>query len=279
MSSGRRERVVISCVTFETVKISDPVIYYDATRAHLIHYIRGDLDPSKKNVYKEFYDKVCSDIRKKGRDVEIIEHLESVSNFSKMLKIILKIIDDERKRGECDIYVNISAGSSEYAAAATIASMMSKDVMPFSVGSNSFTISSDEEIRRFYYKDNQPVGLTSSTREPKILPIYEIQRPPEHLVKGLRVLKERIDGHESTSSSEMGPLLIEKGLWIRDMEKKSHKKKDEEKSRNQSFAVNYHRDFMQKWMELGWVVKDKVRKRDIITEKGINVLNTFYVTD
>ena len=237
MSSGRKERVVISCVTFETVKISDPVIFYDATKAHLIHYIRKDLDPSMKNVYQEFYDKVYSTIKKKGRNVKIIEHNETVSDFSKMLKTILKIIDDERKEGECDIYVNISAGSSEYAAAATIASMMSKDVIPFSVGSGSFTISSDEDIRRFYYKDNEPVGLTSSTREPKILPVYEIQRPPEHLVRGLRVLKERIEADESTSSSEMGPLLIEKGLWIRDPEKKNKKKGNGEEGTNQSFAV------------------------------------------
>lgn len=269
MASGRKERVVISCVTFETVKISDPIRYYDATRAHLIHYIRKDLDPSRTQVYREFFDKVKENIDSNGRDVEIVEHNEVVSDFSKMLKMILWIIDTEQKKGDCDIFVNISAGSSEYAAAATIASMMSRNVTPFTVGTKNFTISSDEDIRKMYYVGDTPMGLTRSTREPKVLPVYEIDRPPEHLVKGLRVLKNEIDGKRSTSSTKMGPLLVENDVWLRDVKGGKVKK-------NQSFAVNYHRDFMKKWMDLGWVEKDELRKKDIITEKGMNVINTFY---
>ena len=263
---------MISCVTFETVKISDPVIYYDATKAHLIHYIREDLDASRKQVYTDFYDKVCENIRSGGRNVTIEEHNEVVSDFSKMLMTILKIIDSERKKGDCDIFVNISAGSSEYAAAATIASMMSKDVVPFTVGTNTFTISSEEDIKRMYYVDDSPMGLTSSTREPKVLPVYAIDRPPEHLVRGLRVLEKEINDKHSTSSSKMGPLLKKEKIWLRD----DNCKKGREK---QSIAVNYHRDFMSKWEELGWVEKDKLRKKYIITEKGMNVMNTFYVGD
>lgn len=270
MSTGRKERIVISCVTFETVKISDPVNFYDATRAHLIHYIRKGLDESRVRIFTEFYDRVCENIRKSGRDVEIIEHNEVVSDFSIMLKTILSIIDSEQKREDCDIFVNISAGSSEYAAAATIASMMSKNVIPFSVGTRRFTISDEEDIKRTYYVDDVPVGLTSSTKEPKILPVYVIERPPEHLVRGLRVLKEELDHKHSTSSSKMGPLLKEKGIWIRDSDVSEEREK-------QSYALNYHRDFMKKWLEMGWVEKDDLRKKDIITEKGMNVINTFYV--
>ena len=270
MTSGRKERVVISCVTFETVKITDPVRFYDATRAHIIHYIREGLDESRARIFHDFYDRVCGIIRDSGRDVEIIEHNEVVSDFSIMLRTILSIIDSEQRNGDCDIYVNISAGSSEYAAAATIASMMSKGVTPFTVGTGKFTISEEEDIKRMYYVDDVPVGLTSTTREPKILPVYVIERPPEHLVRGLRVLKEEIDRKRSTSSARMGPIFIEKGIWIRD----GKVPKDREKN---SFALNYHRDFMKKWMELGWVVKDELRNKDVITEKGMNVLNTFYV--
>ena len=270
MSNGRKERIIISCVTFETVKISDPVNFYDATRAHLIHYIKKGLDESRVRIFTEFYDRVCENIRKSGRDVEIIEHNEVVSDFSIMLKTILSIIDSEQKRGDCDIFVNISAGSSEYAAAATIASMMSKNVIPFSVGTRRFTISDEEDIKRTYYVDGVPVGLTSSTKEPKILPVYVIERPPEHLVKGLRVLKEELGRKHSTSSSKMGPLLKEKGIWIRDSDVSEEREK-------QSYALNYHRDFMKKWLEMGWVEKDELRKKDIITEKGMNVINTFFI--
>ena len=36
MVSGKKDRVVISCVTFEVAKIVDPVLYYEATRVHLL---------------------------------------------------------------------------------------------------------------------------------------------------------------------------------------------------------------------------------------------------
>ncbi len=269
MANGRKERVVIGCVTFETVKVADPVKYYDATKVHLIHYIRDDLDASRTRVYHEFYDRVVDMISSELPNAEITEHNEVVSDFSVMLRTVLGIIDSEKKRGECDIYVNISAGTSEYAAAATIASMMSDNVKPFTVGSSSFTISGDDEIRRVYYADGVPMGLTSGTREPKMLPFYAIDRPPEHLVKGLRVLDEEINKGNSTSSTKIAPKLIEAGIWIRD-------ERTEKKGEKQSFAVNYHRDFMTKWIELGWVEKDKLRRKDVITEKGRNVLNTFY---
>ena len=270
MGSGKKERIVIGCITFETVKVTDPAIYYDATRVHLIHYVKKGLDESKANVFREFYDHVHDAISEGLPNATIIEHNERVSDFSVMLRTVLSIIETEQNNCDCDIYINISAGTSEYAAAATIASMMSKDVIPFTVGNRRYTISDDDAIRKAFYIDDKPVGLTSETLEPKTLPIYTIDKPPEHLVKGLRILDREIDEGNSTSSSKMGPKLIDAGIWIRE-------ERQSKKNEKQSFAVNYHRDFMTRWIELGWVEKDKVRNRDIITEKGRNVLNTFYV--
>ena len=270
MGSGRKERVVIGCVTFETVKVTDPAIYYDATKVHLIHYIKGELEESKTKAYHEFYDHVHDAISERLPNAIIIEHNANVADFSVMLRTVLNIIETEQNDCDCDIYINISAGTSEYAAAATIASMMSEGITPFTVGNRRFTVSGDEAIRKAYYVDDRPVGLTSETREPKALPIYTIEKPPEHLVRGLRILDHEITEGNSTSSSKMGPKLIDAKIWIRDQ----RQSKDNEK---QSFAVNYHRDFMTKWMELGWVEKDRLHNRDVITEKGRNVLNTFYV--
>ena len=271
MTSGKRERVVISCVTFETVKISDPVIYYDATKAHLIHYIRGDLDPSKKNVYREFYDKVCSDIKEKGKGVKIIEHLESVSNFSKMLKTILKIIDDERKEGDCDIYVNISSGGPEYAAASAIAAMMIPGTIPFSVGTKEYTVDA-EGIRKNYFIDNKPVGLTKTTYNPKSLPSYSIQIPEEHLVRGLRILAQRNSDRLSVTSGNMVAALKEEGLWYRDTDSMLYKKE----AQRQIEAVYYQRDFINKWLDYDWIQKDDLTRKYILTPEGHTIIDTFY---
>ena len=60
--SGRKKRVMIACVTFETVKVTDPVRYYECSKVHIIHYTKETSD--KKTMFSEFYDRVCEMISK-----------------------------------------------------------------------------------------------------------------------------------------------------------------------------------------------------------------------
>lgn len=267
--SGRKKRVMIACVTFETCKVTDPVTYYNCERVHIIHYVKES--SPKKSVFAEFYDRVCEIIHEEnGGAVEIVEHTGSVSDFTRMLSTVLAIIEEEQSEGECDIFVNISAGSPEYSAAAAIASMMSVNVLPFSVMSNGYSVSSDEEIRKAYYRDDKPVGLTSATWPPRKLPKYTIDKPPEHLIRGLRVLQEMNDRKMRTKSSDIIPVLKEKGIWVRDSA--SNRKK-------QSDATNFRRDYAEKWLENGWVYKDSLQSKFFLTEEGKNMINTFYVLE
>ena len=268
MNTGRKERVVIGCVTFETAKVTEPVKYYQATRVHIIHYLKED--SPKKGIYRDFFDTVCDTIRGEAPiDIEIVDHNERVSDFSAMLRTVLNIITEEQRIGECDIYINISSGTPEYAAAAAIASMMSPGTIAFSVGTKEYMIDDDTTMKEMYYDEGKPVGLTRSTYDPKVLPSYTIEKPPEYLVRGLRILYERGEERLSTNSTAMVKELREKGLWIRD-------EPGEKVSRKQSDAVNYHRDYIQKWAGSEWIEKDDVRRKYHLTEKGKNIIDTFY---
>lgn len=267
MSSGRKDRVVIGCVTFETEKVVEPVKYYQADRAHIIHYVKqGDRNSA---IYTEFYDEVCSRIRGESKiDVDIIEHNERVTDFSEMLRVMLSIIDSENRRGDCEIFVNISSGTPEYAAAATVASMMSPGTVAFSVNVQEYMVDEDT-VRDVYFRDGRPVGMAASVFPPKALPDYSFDRPPEYLVRGLRLFHERGEERLSVSSAAMADEMRKRGIWLREMPGVD--------ARRQSDAVNYHRDYIQKWVANGWIVKDDVRRRYLITEKGLNVIGTFYI--
>ena len=266
--SGRRCRVMIACVTFETAKVADPVKFYECNRVHILHYTKEGAP--RRNVYREFYDETCRLIHEQNGDcIEIEEHNGSVSNFSRVLASILAIIETEQKKGLCDIFINISAGSPEYSAAAAIAAMMSENVIPFSVNSKAYSVASEEDIRKAYYIDGRPVGLTVSTYDPRAMPKYSIDKPPEHLVRGLRILHQRNEGKLRSKSTNIVPILKEKGLWFRD---------ESESDRKQSDAVNFHRDFVSKWLERGWVVKDELRKKFVLTDEGVNIIETFYIS-
>lgn len=267
VGSGRRSRVMVACVTFETAKVADPVRYYGCDRVHILHYTKEGAPT--RDVYREFYDETCRLITEQnGGSVVIEEHNGSLSNFSKVLSSLLSIIEREQRAGPCDIFVNISAGSPEYSAAAAIAAMMSEGVIPFSVNSREYSVGSEDEIRRAYYKDGRPVGLTVSTYDPRAMPRYTIDKPPEHLVRGLRILHGLNESRSRAKSSNIVPLLKEGGIWFRDIHDVGNRQSD---------AVNFHRDFASKWLERGWVVKDDLRKRFVLTDEGLNVISTFYV--
>lgn len=275
MASGRKKRIMIACVTFETVKVTDPIEYYEINKAHIIHYVR---DPHlEDNIYNSFYRRVEEIISGSQRTVEIVEHNEKVNDFSTMLRTVLKIIQDEKANEDedCEIYVNISSGTSEYAAASAIASMMVPGTIPFSVGSQSYTVKT-EDIKKTYFVDDKPVGLTASTYEPRTLPSYTIDLPEEYLVRGLRILDEKNGRRESTTSGMMIQAIKEKGQWIRDTDTDDPDKKAKQR---QTEAVYYQRDFITKWVKNGWVVKEELRNKYVLTPEGKNIIDTFYTNE
>ncbi len=271
---------MIACVTFETTKVTDPIMFYEINRAHIIHYVRQPATESN-SVYQEFYDRVVEIINEGSvRDVEIVEHIEKVTDFSLMLKTVLGIIQAERSEAEktgedCDIFVNISSGGSEYAAAAAIASMMIPGTIAFSVGTKEYTVDA-KDIKKNYFIDGKPVGLTKTTYDPRSLPSYFIRIPDEYLVRGLRILDQRNSKKMSTAGSKMIAALKEEGAWFRDTGSVSPPHKT---SQRQVEAVYYQRDFVSRWKEFGWVRKDELTGKYVLTQDGQIIIQTFYTND
>ncbi len=164
--------LVISCVTFETVKVVDPAVFYNADSVHLIYYIR---DPDDLNclIYSNFHDKVSKDLVEKG--IDVISHNERVSDFNVMLKTILGIMRTESEQFD-KVYINISSGTSEYAAAAMFAAIMTPNITPFTVGTSKYSADPDDVFSMFY-SDNEPLGLSAEVYNPKEVSTFSIDAP------------------------------------------------------------------------------------------------------
>lgn len=267
-SSGRRKRVMIACVTFETTKVTDPIMFYEANEVHIIHYVKDPVSESGR-IYNSFFERVREIVGSSPREIEFVEHNGcSVSDFSAMLRTVLGII--QSLDGECDVYVNISSGTSEYAAAAAIASMMVPGTIPFTVGSRRYTVETAEDVRRTYFVDGKPVGLTRETYDPRAMQTYSIPVPDERLVRALRILDDRNSRGLPVTSGKMVAELQRDGvgLWYRRTENSPN--------RRQAEAVYYQRDFVDKWKEAGWVEKGEFGNY-VLTDEGRNVVETFYV--
>jgi hypothetical protein len=298
MSSGRKRRVVISCVTFETVKITDPIAFYEATHVHLIWY--NGKNPEEKSVFKDFYQRVCEIIHEWSPTVEITGHSkEPVYKFTNMLRTVLSIVQREKKESQdSDVYVNVSAGTSEYAAAAAMASMMT-GAAPFSVGTETGGYMVKEDA---YYENGKPVGLTKKAKEPYLMLYYPIDTPECHLVRALRALEFRNSKNLPTTGTKMVETLKKKGMWFRgevnleeefvldEFQKKrlENKRRTERKREREietkgvyvdrSDIVYYHRDFVDKWVREGWVQKNEHNKYET-TDAGKRILEIFYIDD
>lgn len=262
MDSGKRRRVMIGCVTFETIKVYEPVFHYNTDIVHLIHYVKNPESPEGK-VYSSFYEETKQKIETNDRT--IIEHNSDVNDFPTMMKILTGIMTEEYSNyPNTDIFVNISAGSSEYVAAATIVSMMFEKAICFAIRTKEYTVKIDQ-IPSIYYENDKPIGLTKSVYTPSIVPKITIPLPDEKLVKGLWIYI-----NSNMRAGTVIQKMKEEGIWIRDSNDSTNVEKYD--------SVYYHRDFISKWIEEGWVTKDKYRNRYNITDKGRRILDIFYIS-
>ncbi len=277
--SARKERIMVSCVTFETAKVVEPVKHYDATKVHLIYYVKDESNPAY-SVYSEFVQEVK---RQLIDDVglsedSIITHRLPVYSFKHMMREVYRILKGEKERygASGDIFVNVSSGTSEYTAAATIASMMVADVTPFTVSTKDFLIPS-ERIRDIYYDNGVPVGMSKNVYSPLALQKYPMEAPPEDLVKALKVFHDRAAAGKPISHVWMIRALIEQGIWREGGEAQIPDGGVRKITVSQSMKMYYIRHYLNKWCERGWMEKEGVKHG--LTDAGKNIVEMFSPSD
>lgn len=259
------KKVVVACVVFDTWKVVAPIDYLqDAGKVYLIHWV-SQKHPDRNTVYSDFFGQIVKMLSGKVGAENILEVKAEVYDFKKMLATTLAILSDERSKGN-EVFINISSGTSEYAAAATLAAMMVPGVRPFTVKTDKWMVSDDKLLRELYYDKGTPVGQSRSVRDPEDLPIFNIPIPEKHLVIGLRLLSSHIEEKKSTSYSSMIREFKHAGIWRDD---------DLGKKVDQSDKMYYLRNFMDHWLANKWV--EKIGKRQLaLTDMGKHVTEIFY---
>ena len=58
--TGKRITTIIACTTMETVRVSDPALFYEADRLHIVYMAQEGSDK------KEFYESVVDEIENGG---------------------------------------------------------------------------------------------------------------------------------------------------------------------------------------------------------------------
>ena len=288
------KRVMVACVTSEVVKITYPAKNTKVDRIHLLNYVKeGESDSEEEQDRKIYYETIYSGV-KKELDMfvdEVVEHRNVITyDFDQCFHAIYDILYEEKRR-DSDIYVNISGGTSEYAAAAAIASMMIKGVKLFSVGTKAsgFTVDFKKQLEQSYH-EGQLVGSAFDIHEPFPIASFPLLTPDEELLKALKVFISIPVGQRSNVN--VIRKLIRYKLWrfaqdeigtgtsveFEDENGKlmSNKNIDDYLKRQKKEAVLYQRSYIDRWKKEGWIEKSSLNaKRYDLTNTGRRYVEIF----
>ncbi len=251
--------MVIVCLGDEVAKVVEPVKKYSADIVIGLHDCF---------IYKETYDirsPIVGEAQEKLKQYNpnlftlYLEH--NLHNFTEVANFLESVANFTASKLKCDVFVNISTGPNEFAAAATMISMLHPHVQIFSVGDIDSNMNA-ENLRTILYRDDKPTGRTVSVTDPFTINTFESKSPEKHLVLGLHVLDECMKKDPYPMAKMVIHELMERNIWLRD-----------EPSPND--GVFYLRDFVDKWVEYGWIEKGPLRNRYTITEKGRMILDIF----
>ncbi|MFW6142430.1 MAG: DUF6293 family protein, partial [Candidatus Saliniplasma sp.] len=229
-------RVVIDCVTFETVKIIDPAKHYKADIVYLFH-------KALDKPYSDFLEKVKSELDDSEIHYKTIR--AEINDFSEIIKELMKVIESERNKGN-HVYVNISAGTHVFCSAALIACMM-KGGNPFYAPTKNYTVK-DDKIEDTYFEDGDPVGLAEEVEKPQEILCFNLPNPDEKLIKGLKIWKDEKEKGSLMTSSSIIEKFADEGLMEDIFE-------DNREKVSQNSTMKYRRNFLEKWLENGWLKK------------------------
>lgn len=244
-------RVVIDCVTFETVKIVDSAKHYKADKVYLFHKAEGE-------PYSDFLEKVQNELDK--NDIRYKSIKAEINDFSKIFRKLISTIEKERKRGN-HVYVNVSAGPHVFCSAGLIACMM-KGGNPFYASTEKYTVQ-----KEVYYEEGEPIGLAKEVDEPEEILCFNLPTPNTKIVKGLRVWKREKDRGNIMSASNIIEKLSKENLMNDIYE-------DNREKVSQKATMKYRRNFLEKWLEKGWIKKEE-RGEYEMTEDGKRILDVF----
>jgi len=292
-----RDKVMVACVVGEVTLITEPAIRSNVDRIHLIHYIKAGTEKDERaRFYQSFYDATAEELRKAG--IEIVEHSDAETYvFRSMMSKVYEILVEEAVQRKSLVYVNLSGGTNEYAAAAAICSMMYKDVEVFTVGKGYDGRTRDyDQLRENAMKDGKLVGSCSTIGGTYMVDKYPIDRPDDNLLKAFKVYAVISQSEHRNSNTTVIRNLILQNVWMAKgpLEERAAIKGTSVElelpdrgyacprermatyiGRQRGEAVQYYRVYISQWESRGWIAKIPGTKKYAITNEGLTVLEVF----
>lgn len=236
------------CLTYEVQKPLKAIEHYRPDKIYM-------LAMTKSKAYQEFKKEIEFHIPQ-TIDYTVVE--TTVYKFQDSLKEVLSILRKERLEGNVT-FVDIT-GPPAFSAAAMVGCMM-ENAQPFFCGTIDYLIPPEA-----YFKDGKPIGISTAVHEPFELPTFNIERPEDELVKGLRVWNDIKKQAGLTTDTRVIKAMAGEGLLLDVFDDRNHV--------TQNAKMKYRRRFLDKWLGRGWLAP-LTRGKYELTEAGAVALKVF----
>ena len=269
-TSGKKEVVVICCLTTEVVKVVEPVKFYEATRVHIISHLNPDGNNPDDKFFSAFLNEAKRQI-KEYNATEVIVNYANILDYQDMLRTIIGIVAEENTRDDASIlYVNISSGTPEYIAGAMLAATQNSDLIAFSVRSEAWSMGLDQTMDA-YTVDGRPTGRTSEVSEPTMVMTFGPEVPNDRHVACLEVFRTQEADNRHLNFNEIIEALKEKGIWDYSPEVKKTRTDDSQKER-----MFLRRNYISPLLDRGWVVENRYKRNKFdLTTKGEAIVEIY----
>jgi hypothetical protein len=250
-------RIHISPIGFEIDRVVLPLIQMEADRVWLIIEREPSLDKGRP-----YFDKVKEDIHEKIEKCEIkIKYCDfDRRDLYDVLRAYRDIIEEEKDN---QIFVNVSTGTKIHSIAGMMACMIFKDLafglIPY--------YAKPEEYLPLPREGKQ---MSTGCSEINELPNYKIERPPECLIKVLKVIDEQCGSEEKNiTKRELIKELVDRDLLI--LSDSARKTPKNEKVARYLALQRKYIDPLTSWKFIK-ITEPKKRGKIQITQEGKNIL-------
>ncbi|MCQ2079260.1 MAG: DUF6293 family protein [archaeon] len=261
MSSGRRESVLVFCASpFKELYVPS-VDHYGPDRVYVFVSTRDDA----VSVFER-------DLLRSMRDVldcpMVTEVPVDTRDYNAVLGELMDIKAEMRERfgDDLDLYINVSSGTPEFAAAATFASMLPPQAVAFRVDLAHPDLTPDavaEMVRGLEGRlvPSEPVRITGLRND----------SPDREMVVFLRTVSGLLKGTRSPRYALIIDLLKDAGVWSYDPQRKSGSGRTTLAQREERYLK---RHYIEPAVENGWLERPSVNTMRL-TERGETYVDVF----
>jgi len=263
MPSGRRYSVVIFSLSPVKELYISALDHYDPDEMFIFRP-NGD-DPISQSS-REIFDSIPADA--------ICSTKQEIDIDSTDFKGILgRIIDVKRhlqeKYGDClDLYINISSGTHEFAAAATFASMLPKNCTAFRVELDADAFDKDEIIEFVN-------GREFDVEPPESITTVQNRDPDEDIIGYLMVIKDLRRQTRYPKARQIIDALKEQGQWTHCPDRKSGSGRTPLWKKEEMYLK---RHYETPALENGWLERTS-RDELVLSDKGDVMISVYGVND